>query len=231
MDAPLPGIDAPSPQTVTFEAVMPAAMAIRAEESGINRAALDPLAAFVLSLLAGAFVAFGAIFATTVSAGTMTSIAPDGSVVASAAVPYGIGRLLIGLTFCVGILAVIIAGAELFTGNNLVVMAWASSKVSTRDLLFNWLLVFVGNFVGAISTAGLMYLTTQYTFGGGAVGLVALNTATAKASLSLPAGLHARHHVQRACVPGRLDVFQCQDECRSGGDRRSAHRGIRGGRI
>jgi formate transporter len=188
MDTPLPGIDTPSPQTVTFEAVMPAAMAIRAEESGINRAALDPLAAFVLSLLAGAFVAFGAIFATTVSAGTMTALAPDGSLVSSAALPYGIGRLLVGLAFCVGILAVIIAGAELFTGNNLVVMAWASSKVSTRDLLFNWMLVFVGNFVGAISTAGLMYLTTQYTFGGGAVGLVALNTATAKASLPfLPA--------------------------------------------
>ena len=188
MDTPLPGIDAPSPQTVTFEAVMPAAMAIRAEESGINRAALDPLAAFVLSLLAGAFVAFGAIFATTVSAGTMTTFAADGSLVSSAALSYGVSRLLVGLAFCVGILAVIIAGAELFTGNNLVVMAWASSKVSTRDLLFNWMLVFVGNFVGAISTAGLMYLTTQYTFGGGAVGLVALNTATAKASLPfLPA--------------------------------------------
>ena len=188
MDKPSPGIDMPSPQTVTFEAVMPAAMAIRAEESGINRAALDPLAAFVLSLLAGAFVAFGAIFATTVSAGTMTTFAADGSLVSSAALSYGVSRLLVGLAFCVGILAVIIAGAELFTGNNLVVMAWASSKVSTRDLLFNWMLVFVGNFVGAISTAGLMYLTTQYTFGGGAVGLVALNTATAKASLPfLPA--------------------------------------------
>src|SRR4051812_2135064 len=162
MDTPLPRVDSPSPQTVTFEAIMPAAMAVRAEESGIKRAALDPLAAFVLSLLAGAFVAFGAIFATTVSAGTMTSIAPDGSVVSSAAVPYGIGRLLVGLTFCVGILAVIIAGAELFTGNNLVVMAWASRKVSTRALLFNWILVFVGNSVGTIFTAGLMYLTMQY---------------------------------------------------------------------
>ena len=188
MEKHSPRIESPSPQTVTFEAIMPAAMAVRAEESGINRAALDPLAAFVLSVLAGAFVAFGAIFATTVSAGTMTSIAPDGSVVSSAAVPYGIGRLLVGLTFCVGILAVIIAGAELFTGNNLVVMAWASRKVSTRALLFNWVLVFVGNSVGAIFTAGLTYLTMQYTFGGGAVGLVALNTATAKASLSfLPA--------------------------------------------
>jgi formate transporter len=178
-----PRIESLAPQTVTFEAIMPAAMAVRAEESGIKRAALDPLACFVLSVLAGAFVAFGAIFATTVSAGTMTTIAPDGSLVSSAALPYGIGRLLIGLAFCVGILAVIIAGAELFTGNNLVVMAWASRKVTTRALLFNWILVFVGNSVGAIFTAGLMYLTMQYTFGGGAVGLVALNTAAAKASL------------------------------------------------
>ena len=64
-----PRIESLSPQTVTFEAIMPAAMAARAEESGIKRAALDPLACFVLSVLAGAFVAFGAIFATTVSAG------------------------------------------------------------------------------------------------------------------------------------------------------------------
>jgi formate transporter len=185
METPSSRIEAPSPQTVTFEAVMPAAMAVRAEESGIKRASLDPMEALVLSVLAGAFVAFGAIFATTVTAGTMTTLSPDGSLLSAASLPYGIGRLLAGLAFCVGIIAVIIAGAELFTGNNLIVMAWASGKVTTRALLLNWILVFIGNCVGAVLTAGLMYLTTQYTFGGGAVGLVALSTANAKTALPL----------------------------------------------
>jgi formate/nitrite transporter FocA (FNT family) len=155
---------------VTFEAVMPAAMAVLAEESGIKRASLDPMVSLVLSVLAGAFVAFGAIFATTVLAGTTTTFTADGTLASSAVLPYGIGRLLAGVAFCVGIIAVIIAGAELFTGNNLIVMAWASGKVTTSALMFNWVLVLTGNCVGAILTAGLMFLTTQYTFGGGAVG-------------------------------------------------------------
>jgi formate/nitrite transporter len=185
MKPPVSRLETPSPLTVTFEAVMPAAMAVLAEESGIKRASLDPMVSFVLSVLAGAFVAFGAIFATTVLAGTMTTFTADGTLASSAVLPYGIGRLLAGVAFCVGIIAVIIAGAELFTGNNLIVMAWASGKVTTSALMFNWVLVLTGNCVGAILTAGLMFLTTQYTFGGGAVGLVALNTANAKAALPL----------------------------------------------
>ncbi len=77
-----------------------------------------------------------------------------------------------------------IAGAELFTGNNLIVMAWASGKVTTRALLRNWAIVFAGNSVGALLTAALMFVSTQYTFGDGAVGLAALKTANAKASLA-----------------------------------------------
>jgi formate transporter len=65
MKPPVSHRETPSPLTVTFEAVMPAAMAVLAEESGIKRASLDPMVSFVLSILAGAFVAFGAIFATT----------------------------------------------------------------------------------------------------------------------------------------------------------------------
>jgi formate/nitrite transporter len=154
---------------VTFDAILPASMAVRAEQSGVTRTATDPLIVFVLSILAGAFVAFGAIFATTVTAG--------------GGLPYGVGRLLTGLVFSAGLVMVIIAGAELFTGNNLIVMAWASRKIKTRALLLNWLLSFTGNFVGAMATAVLMFYSTQYTFGDGAVGLVALNIANTKASL------------------------------------------------
>jgi formate transporter len=162
---------AQSPQLVTFDAILPATMAARAEESGVKRVSTDPLTLLVLSVLGGAFVAFGAVFATTVSAG-----ATD--------LPYGIVRLLNALVFPVGLVLIVIGGAELFTGNNLIVMAWASRKVATRDLLQNWAIVFVGNFAGAFATAVLMFYTTQYTFGSGAVGLVALSTANAKTSLS-----------------------------------------------
>ena len=100
---------------------MPAAMALRAEESGVRRAATDPITLLALSVMAGAFISFGAIFATTVSAG-------------SADLPYGVGRLLTGLVFSVGLILVIIGGAELFTGNNSIVIAWASGKVKSRAL-------------------------------------------------------------------------------------------------
>lgn len=159
-----------APQIVTFDAILPATMAVRAEESGVKKANTDTLTLLALSVLAGAFIAFGAIFATTVTAGT--------------GLPYGVVKLLSGLAFSVGLVLVVIAGAELFTGNNLIVMAWASGRVTTSDLLRNWALVFAGNFIGAIATAALMFLTSQYTSGGGAVGLAALSTAHAKASLA-----------------------------------------------
>jgi formate/nitrite transporter len=174
---------AQSPQYVTFDAIMPAAMAARAEESGVKKALTDHSTLFVLSVLAGAFISFGAVFATTVGAGAITVTTVDG-VAASAGLPYGLVRLLMGLAFSLGLILVVVAGAELFTGNNLIVMAWASGKIRTRDLLVNWTIVFAGNFVGAFATAVLMFYTTQYTFGSGSVGLVALSTAHAKASLA-----------------------------------------------
>jgi len=173
MEDQLPGSNAaPSPQLVTFDAIMPATMAVRAEESGVRRASTDALTVLVLSILGGAFIGFGAVFATTVSAG-------------AAELPYGIVRLLNALVFPVGLVLIVIGGAELFTGNNLIVMAWASRKVTTRDVLRNWAIVFVGNFAGAFAMAVLMFYTTQYSFGSGSVGLVALTTANAKTSLSL----------------------------------------------
>ena len=173
------------PQAVTFDAIMPTAMAARAAEAGVQRVSNDPLATFTLSVLAGAFISFGAIAATTVSAGDIVVAGQEGATAFTGALPYGVMRLLTGLVFCVGLILVIVGGAELFTGNNLIVMAWASRRVRTRDLLRNWLIAFAGNFVGALATAALMFFTTQYTFGGGSVGLAALTTAHAKTSLGL----------------------------------------------
>jgi formate/nitrite transporter len=167
---------APAPQSITFDTILPPAMALRAEAGGVARAAMDPLAVFVLSLLAGAFISFGALFATTVGA---VGIGSD------PVLPYGVMRLLTGVVFCAGLTMVIVAGAELFTGNNMLVMAWASGKVTTRAVLINWVIAFTGNFIGAIATAVLVFVSTQYTFGGGSVGLNALAIANGKTALAL----------------------------------------------
>jgi len=174
---------ASSGDAVTVDALLPPAMAARAEQIGMKKATTNVVSLFVLALLAGAFISLGAVFATTIGAGSMTVNDAEGAKVFSAGLPYGVVRLLSGVVFSLGLILVIVGGAELFTGNNLIVMAWASGKVRTRDLIRNWAIVYAGNFVGSFATAMLMFLTTQYTFGGGSVGLAALSTANAKAGL------------------------------------------------
>jgi formate/nitrite transporter len=153
-----------------FDALFPPAMAARAEDVGVRKARLDTVSLFALAVLAGAFISLGAIFATTVSAG-----AGD--------LPFGVVRLLAGLAFSLGLILVVIGGAELFTGNTLIVMAWASGKVSTRLVLRNWSIVYVGNLVGSLGTAAVMFVSGQYSFGGGSVGLAALAIGNAKSGL------------------------------------------------
>src|SRR5581483_9730036 len=169
---------------IRFDALLPQEMATRAEYLGVRKAEMPFLKMFMLSVLAGAFIALGAIFATTVSAGSMTVTSADGAVAFNTSLPYGVTRLLAGFVFSLGLILVIVGGAELFTGNNLIVMAWASGKVSAWSLLRNWVIVYIGNFVGAIGTAALMFFTKQYTFGSNAVGIVALKTAVAKSELT-----------------------------------------------
>jgi formate/nitrite transporter len=159
-----------SPAPSSLDALPPPAMAGKAEEVGQAKAGMDTVTTLVLAVLAGAFIALGANFATVVTAG-------------GADLPWGVSRLLAGVTFSLGLILVVVAGAELFTGNNLIVMAWASRRASTVRLLRNWGLVYAGNFAGAIATAALVYASRQYTFGGGAVGDQALTIATAKTSL------------------------------------------------
>jgi formate/nitrite transporter len=152
-----------------LDALPPADVARKAEAVGVAKAGMAPLDVFVLAVLAGAFIALGAAFSTTVAAG-------------GGDVPYGLLRLLAGLAFSLGLVLVVVAGAELFTGNNLIVMAWASRRVRTVQLLANWGIVYLGNLVGALGTAVLVVLCKQYTFGGGAVGETALTIAVTKTS-------------------------------------------------
>jgi formate/nitrite transporter len=153
-----------------LDAMPPAEVARKAASVGVVKAEMEALNVFVLSVLAGAFIALGAIFSTTVAAG-------------GGELPYGVLRLLAGLVFTLGLILVVVAGAELFTGNNLIVMAWASRHVTTGKLVGNWTLVWIGNFVGAFATALILYVSRQYEFGGGSVGETALSIAATKTSL------------------------------------------------
>jgi formate transporter len=153
-----------------LDALLPPDMARRAEEVGVRKAAMDASTAFVLAVLAGAFIALGGVFATTALAGAGSA-------------PWGAVRVLAGVAFSVGLVLVVVGGAELFTGNNLIVMAWASRRVSTWALLRNWLIVFAGNFVGAGGTAVLVYLAGTHRSGGGVFGATALAIAHAKVQL------------------------------------------------
>jgi formate transporter FocA len=153
-----------------MDLVLPPEMAVRAESIGSRKANLDVFSTLALAVLAGAFIALGAAFATTISSG-------------ASALPFGVTRALAGLGFSLGLILVVVAGAELFTGNNLIVMAWASRRVSTASLLRNWVLVYIGNFAGAIATAVIVFVAGQYRFGGGEVGRTALAVADGKVAL------------------------------------------------
>jgi formate transporter len=153
------------------DALLPQEVALKAEAVGAAKARLDTLSLLALAALAGAFIALGAIFQTTTLAGT------------AGVLPFGVARLLGGIVFSLGLILVVIGGAELFTGNNLMVMAWAGRVISTGALLRAWALVYVGNLAGALGTALLVALSGQYLFGDGAVGKTALAVAAAKVAL------------------------------------------------
>src|SRR6266536_4902245 len=130
----------------SIDSLLPAEMAVRAERVGVEKTRLDTASLIALAVLAGAFVAFGSMFSVVVTAG------------AEGILSYGVTRLLGGLVFSLGLILVIVGGAELFTGNNLMVMACASGRVGVREVLRAWGLVYVGNLVGAIGIALLVFL-------------------------------------------------------------------------
>ena len=159
----------------SVDALVPQEMARKAEKIGVVKVNMGPLRIVALAILAGVFIALGALFATTVTTG-------------GSALPFGVNKFLGGFVFSLGLILVIGAGAELFTGNNLIVMAWADRKITSRQLLGNWGMVYIGNFIGALVTAIFLYLSEQWAFDGGQIGLNALNIANHKVQLDfLPA--------------------------------------------
>lgn len=159
-----------APDTGRIDALLPPEMALACEAAGAAKAGRDGIALFILGLLAGAFIAFGAVFMTVVLTGTGD-------------LPWGVMRLLAGMVFSLGLILVIVGGAELFTGDSLMIVACASRRITPGALLRAWSLVYLGNICGAVGTAALVFLAGQHGFAGGAVGKTALGIASAKAAL------------------------------------------------
>ena len=155
-----------------LDAYAPAQIAMRVREVGVTKTAMPVLTMFALAVLAGAFIALGALFYTV----TMTT----GKGVA---VPFGLHRLAGGVAFSLGLVLVVVGGAELFTGNNLIAMAWASGRVTTQQIMRNWGWVYLGNLAGAVGTAALVWLAGIQNMGDGSVGETMIQIARSKISL------------------------------------------------
>ena len=161
-----------STQSSHLDAYAPAQIAARVCEIGLAKVTMPVPTMMALALLAGAFISLGGLFyAVTVTTGN------------DAAVPFGLLRLAGGLTFSLGLVLVVVGGAELFTGNNLIAMAWAVGCVRTSQVVKNWLWVYLGNLIGAVGTAALVLLAGVQTLSGGAVGATLIQIARSKIAL------------------------------------------------
>jgi formate/nitrite transporter len=157
-------------KTYSADAYSPREIARRIEDFGSDKRGLDNITLMTLSILAGVFISMGSIFFTMA--------------VADPALGYGVSRLLGGFTFCLGLILVIICGAELFTGNNLMAIAWAEGRISSREMMRNWVLSYIGNVAGSLGMVLLMVWSDIGSMGGGLLGDSAVQIAAAKSSLS-----------------------------------------------
>jgi formate/nitrite transporter len=164
-------MEIPSGPLAGIEGRLPPEIAAKAEADGVAKAGQDAVTLLVLGILGGAFIAFGAIFSNVALTG------------AEGALPFGLARVVAGLVFALGLALVLLAGAQIFTGDVLMVMAWASGRLGLRRILRAWTLVWIGNLAGALGTAVLVLLAGHHLFGGGQVGVMALRTAELKAAL------------------------------------------------
>jgi formate/nitrite transporter len=149
----------------------PRQIAQRVNEFCVVKAHLPLLSLSMLGILAGGFIGLGGLMFTLVAS--------------DAGLGFAASRLLGGLGFSLGLILVSVAGAELFTGNNLLAMAWADGCVTMRQVLRNWVVVCAANFIGAVGLALLVWLSGHPSLNDGAVGQTAIRIASAKAQLPL----------------------------------------------
>ena len=154
----------------SFDAYKPAKIAELVQSLGVTKAVLPTVPTIMLGLMAGAFIAFGAMYYTLVMTNNDMS--------------FGAARMLGGVAFSLGLVLVIVGGAELFTGNNFIVMAWAEKKVTSMQLLRNWSIVYIANFIGAVGCAILMFWSGALSMANDAFAETALNIAIYKTNLT-----------------------------------------------
>lgn len=152
-----------------FDAYAPKEIAERVQSVGVAKARLPLLTQSTLGIMAGGFIGLGALYFTVVAS--------------DAGLSFAASRLLGGLAFSLGLILVVVAGAELFTGNNLQVMAWAGRRITTVELLRNWIIIYLANFVGALGLVLLVLWSQHWRMNGDAVGIAAVKIAAAKAAL------------------------------------------------
>lgn len=163
----------PQPPIFNLNAYSPAEIKEAVEKVGVKKTNLPFAASFMLAMVAGGSIGFGAIYYTIV--------------ISDAELTFAVARVFGGLVFCLGLALILLGGAELFTGNNLIVMAWASGKVSTWEMLRNWLIVYCGNLVGVLGIIFLVFFSRHLEMNNGRLGLSILNTAVAKIQLDFVA--------------------------------------------
>ena len=156
-------------ENFNMDAYSPQQIAERVDNIGVTKARLPLLSMAMLGMLAGAFIGLGALYFTLV--------------ISDAGLSFAVARVLGAVCFSLGLLLVVVAGAELFTGNNLLAMAWADGKVSTAEVLRNWAVVCAANFVGAAGLALLVFLSGHAGMNGGAIAQSYLKIAITKSTM------------------------------------------------
>ncbi len=155
-------------RTVRSEALSPAETEAKAETTAINKSVMHPGRCFVSAILAGAFIAFGGMYFCVV--------------LGDASMPFLVQRVVGGLVFCCGLVLVLCCGAELFTGNILMICGTASRKIGWGALFKNWVIVWIGNFVGALIAVAIIFMASVYTMNDGGVGEAMVSVAASKVS-------------------------------------------------
>jgi formate transporter len=149
-----------------LDAYSPAEIQAKVEVLGIKKARMPFLASFMLSLVAGTGIGLGGMFYVII--------------LADPALSFAVQKVLGGVAFSLGLSLVVIGGAELFTGNCLISMAWASRQLSSLDMLRNWAIVWFGNLVGALALVFMLFMAHFADGNHGAVGVALLKVAVGK---------------------------------------------------